>query len=322
VSKSAPSSLLWASLIIGVAGLVLLILAVAGIATAGIISGIGIILLAVGIIGVGFITLAPSRIDSSSIDKAASSAADLPPTPAPVAPAPVAPAPVAPAPPAEPVAPPAPPAPVEAAPPAPVEPAPEPQASVTAVSEPAVEDAREFPHPAEAASEFSGPAVTTPVEAVAAPPEPVAPPEPPAPIETPPAPPVPVARAVVSKQPGFSSVRRVGSFQSAGAASFLSSEWVFALASSPGVQHTIRIRARRPGGSAAAWYKGGGIVDILIDNVPTGQFMVIPNKKSAKEDVVDGSTYRVEMQITSDGLTPSRVDTYITVNGVPLEETS
>jgi hypothetical protein len=97
---------------------------------------------------------------------------------------------------------------------------------------------------------------------------------------------------------------------------------VFALASSPTVQHTYRIRARQPGGSAAAWYKGGGIVDVLIDNVPTGQFMVIPNKKAAKEDVVDGSTYRVEMQITSDGLTPSTVDTYITINGVPLEETS
>jgi hypothetical protein len=59
----------------------------------------------------------------------------------------------------------------------------------------------------------------------------------------------------------------------------------------------------------------------LIDNVPTGQFMVIPNKRSAREDIVDGSTYRVEMQITSDGLMPSTVDTSVTVDGVPLEET-
>jgi hypothetical protein len=62
-------------------------------------------------------------------------------------------------------------------------------------------------------------------------------------------------------------------------------------------------------------------VDVLIDNVPTGQFVVIPNKKSAREDIVDGSTYRVEMQITSDGLTASTVDTNVTVDGVPLEET-
>jgi hypothetical protein len=234
----------------------MLILAVAGVATAGIISGLGIILLAVGIVGVGFITIAPSRTDSSSIAKAAASAADMPP-------APVAPASVAPAPPAEPVAPPEPPAPAEAAP------------------------------------------------------------DPPAPAETPPAPPALVAAAEVGipKQSGFSSVRRIGSSNS-GAASFNGNEWVFALASSPAVQHTYRIRARQPGGSAAAWYKGGGIVDVLIDNVPTGQLMVIPNKKSAKEDIVDGSTYRVEMQITSDGLTPSTVDTYITVDGVLLEGTN
>jgi hypothetical protein len=246
VSKSTLSSLLWASLTIGVVGLVMLILAVAGVATAGIISGLGIILLAVGIVGVGFITIAPSRTDSSSIAKAAA----MPPTPAP--------APVAPAPPPEPVAPPAPPAPVEAAP------------------------------------------------------EPVAPVALPASV---------AGEAGIPKQPGFSSVRRLGSSNS-GAASFNGSEWVFALANSPAVQHTYRIRARQTGGSAAAWYKGGGIVDVLIDNVPTGQFMVIPNKKSAKEDIVDGSTYRVEMQITSDGLSPSTVDTYITVDGIPLEETN
>jgi len=67
---------------------------------------------------------------------------------------------------------------------------------------------------------------------------------------------------------------------------------------------------------------GGGIVDILIDNVPTGQFMVIPNKKSAKEDVVNGSTYRVEMHITSDGLTASTVHTLVTINGMPMTETN
>jgi hypothetical protein len=131
-----------------------------------------------------------------------------------------------------------------------------------------------------------------------------------------------VAEAGIPKQPGLSSVRRIGSLNSAGAASFHGDEWIFALASSPAVQHTYRIRARQPGGSAAAWYKGGGIVDVLIDNVPTGQFMVIPNKRSVKEDVVDGSTYRVEMQITFDGLTPSTIATYVTVDGVPLEETS
>jgi hypothetical protein len=281
VSKSTPSSLFWASLIIGVAGLVLLILAVAGVATAGIISGLGIILLAVGIIGVGFITIAPSRTDSSSIAKAAASVADMPPAPV-----------------AEPVTPPEPPAPVEAA------------------SVPQVEDAPEFPSPAEVASEFSAPVEAASVEAVARP-------EPPAPVETSPAPPAPVAaEAGIPKQPGFSSVRRIRSFSSTGAASFNGDEWVFALASSPAVQHTYRIRARQPGGSAAAWYKGGGIVDVLIDNVSTGQFMVIPNKRSAKEDIVDGSTYRVEMQITSDGLTPSKVDTYVTVDGVLLEETN
>jgi len=134
----------------------------------------------------------------------------------------------------------------------------------------------------------------------------------------------PVAAAVVgmSRQSGFYSVRHIGSHHSTGAASFTSSEWEFALASSPAVQHTYRIRARQTGGSAAAWYKGGGIVGVLIYNVPTGQFMGIPNKKSAKEDIIDGSVYRVEMQITSDGLTPSTLNTSVTVDGVPMEETN
>ena len=63
-------------------------------------------------------------------------------------------------------------------------------------------------------------------------------------------------------------------------------------------------------------------MDVSIDNVPTGQFMVIANQKSAKEDVVGGSTYRIEMYITSDGLAPSKVDTHVTVDGIPLEATN
>ena len=97
-----------------------------------------------------------------------------------------------------------------------------------------------------------------------------------------------------------------------------SSEWVFALDTSPTVQHTYQIRPRRLGGAAAGWVQGGGIVDIVIDGIPTGQLMVIANKKSVREDVVSGSTYRIEMAVTSDGLAPATISTQVTVDGIPL----
>ena len=74
------------------------------------------------------------------------------------------------------------------------------------------------------------------------------------------------------------------------------------------------------GGAAnwLAWQQGGGIVDILVDGMPTGQLMVIANKKAVKEDIVNGSRYRLEMAITSDGLSPATVDTRASVDGIPL----
>ncbi|MGO8946309.1 MAG: hypothetical protein ACLQUY_01335 [Ktedonobacterales bacterium] len=232
MSKSTPSSLLWAFLIIGVAGLVAVILAVAGVVSTGIISIIGTILLAVGIVGAGFIAVAPRSADALSSAKA----------------------------------------------------------------------------------------TATPVDASVAPAAPVATPAAPVATPAPSAPAVPAspAASASSSQSGFTSIQRTGSFSSPEAAELDTSEWVFALASSPTTRRTYQIRARPNGRTANGWLKGGGIVDVMIDSVPTGGLMVIPNKKTAKEDVVGGSTYLIEMVVTSDGLAPATVDTQVSVDGLPL----
>jgi hypothetical protein len=144
---------------------------------------------------------------------------------------------------------------------------------------------------------------------------------------------VPVAEAVIIETPvadsfssepaspppaGFSFVSHSQSFNWRGAGAPGTDEWVFALASSPTVTHTYRVTARE-GASSSAWYPGGGIVDIMIDSVPTGQLMVVANEKKTREDVADGNLYRLEMEITSDGLAPATIASQVTVNGVALK---
>ena len=144
---------------------------------------------------------------------------------------------------------------------------------------------------------------------------------------------VPVAEAMIVEAPvaatfssepaslpqtGFNFVSHTQSFNWRGAGAPGTEEWVFSLASSPTVTHTYRVTARE-GSSSSAWYPGGGIVDIMIDSVPTGQLMVVPNEKKTREDVAGGNLYRLEMEITSDGLAPATIATSVTVNGVALE---
>src|SRR5215472_5645616 len=88
VSNSTPSSLLWAFLAIGLAGLVIVALAIAGAIGAAAFTIIGIILLALGIVGAGFLVIAPR---SSTAAGPASASASTAPAPAPAAPAPAAP---------------------------------------------------------------------------------------------------------------------------------------------------------------------------------------------------------------------------------------
>ena len=169
-----------------------------------------------------------------------------------------------------------------------------------------------------------------PVEPVAPPPvaaaaiEPVAPspaPPPPAPVEpvAPPPPPAPeppaAAPATVS---GFSSIQHTSSFFSRGIEAPGTDEWVFSLNSSPTVTHTYKVTAR-PGSGTGAWYLGGGILDVAIDNVPTGQLMVIANEKRVRDDIVNGAHYHLEVEITSNGLASSTIRSAVTVNGSALQ---
>ena len=96
-----------------------------------------------------------------------------------------------------------------------------------------------------------------------------------------------------------------------------SSRWVFALEGSPTVQHSYQVRPRQIRGTSG-WLQGGGIVDIMIDDVPTGQLIVIANKTTAREDIVQGAQYRLEMAVTSNGLAPAKIDALVSVNGIPL----
>jgi hypothetical protein len=118
-------------------------------------------------------------------------------------------------------------------------------------------------------------------------------------------------------QTGFSFVSHTQSFKWRGVGAPGTEEWVFALASSPSVTHTYRVTARE-GASSSSWYSGGGLVDIMIDSVPTGQLMVVANEKKTREDVAGGNLYRLDMEITSDGLAPATIASQVTVNGVPL----
>jgi outer membrane biosynthesis protein TonB len=186
------------------------------------------------------------------------------------------------------------------------------------------------PAPVEPVAPPPPPPAPAPVEPVAPPPvaaaavEPVAPPPPPpppAPVEpvAPPPPPAPeppaAAPATVS---GFSSIQHTSSFISRGIEAPGTDEWVFSLNSSPTVTHTYRVTARQ-GSGTGAWYLGGGILDVTIDNVPTGQLMVIANEKKVRDDIVNGAHYRLEVEITSNGLASSTITSAVTVNGSALQ---
>jgi hypothetical protein len=155
-------------------------------------------------------------------------------------------------------------------------------------------------------------------------PEPAAPP-PVAAVEPEPAAPPPVA-AVEPEPPaagpataaGFNVIQHTSSFFSRGIEAPGTDEWVFSLNSSPTVTHTYRVTARQGSGNGA-WYLGGGILDVTIDGVPTGQLMVIANEKKVREDVVNAAHYRLEVEITANGLASSSIRSAVKVNGSELQ---
>jgi hypothetical protein len=150
-------------------------------------------------------------------------------------------------------------------------------------------------------------------------PEPVVSPPPPVAVAQPEPEPEPVAPPVAAPVPasGFSSVQHTSSFFSRGIEAPGADEWVFSLNSSPMISHTYRVTARS-GSGTGAWYLGGGILDVTIDSVPTGQLMVIANEKKVREDIVNGAHYHLEVEITSNGLASSTVTNAVTVNGSTL----
>jgi len=132
----------------------------------------------------------------------------------------------------------------------------------------------------------------------------------------------PVA-ATISREPaapmqtGLGFVSHTQAFKWRGFGAPGTEEWVFSLADSPTVTHTYRVTGRE-GSSSSSWHLGGGLVDITIDNVPTGQLMVVANEKRSREDMAGGNLYRLEMEITSNGLAPATIASQVTVNGVTL----